>query len=69
LPSPGLIQRLRQIARDLGGTLVATRCPVELKAAVDVWGPPGDDFEVMRKLKTAWDPRGTLSPGRFLGGI
>jgi FAD linked oxidases, C-terminal domain len=65
----GLIARLRPIARDLGGSLVVTRCPAELKAEVDVWGPSGDDFEVMRKLKAAWDPKGTLSPGRFLGGI
>jgi glycolate oxidase FAD binding subunit len=69
LPSPSLIERLRQVARDLGGSMVITRCPAELKAKVDVWGPPGDDFEVMRKLKAAWDPKGTLSPGRFLGGI
>jgi glycolate oxidase FAD binding subunit len=48
---------------------VITHCPAELKAKVDVWGPPGDDFEVMRKLKAAWDPNGTLSPGQFVGGI
>jgi glycolate oxidase FAD binding subunit len=66
---PAFIQRLRHIARDLGGSMVITRCPAELKAEVDVWGPPGDDFEVMRKLKAAWDPKGTLSPGRFLGGL
>ena len=66
---PGLIGRLRHIAHDLGGSLAVTRCPAELKPALDVWGPPGDDFEVMRKLKAAWDPKGTLSPGRFMGGI
>lgn len=69
VPGSGLIDRLRQIAHDLGGSMVVTRCPAELKADVDVWGPPGDDFEVMRKLKGAWDPKGTLSPGRFVGGL
>ena len=44
-------------------------CPAELKAEIDVWGPPGDDFEIMRKLKHAWDPKGILSPGRFVGGL
>ncbi|HXJ96124.1 MAG TPA: FAD-binding oxidoreductase [Terriglobia bacterium] len=68
-PSPGFIHRLREIARDLGGSLVVTRCPAELKPKIDVWGPPGDDFEVMGKLKAAWDPKGTLSPGRFVGRI
>jgi len=68
-PNPGFMDRLRQVARDLGGSLVVTRCPAALKAQVDVWGPTGDDFEVMRKLKAAWDPKGTLSPGRFVGGL
>lgn len=67
--APGLISRLRQIARDLGGSLIVERCPAELKSQIDVWGPTRDDFEMMRKLKAAWDPKGTLSPGRFAGGL
>ena len=65
----GLIGRLRQAAEDLGGRLIIERCPPELKQKVDVWGPAGDDFEAMRKLKAAWDPKGILSPGRFVGGL
>ncbi|HEV3276646.1 MAG TPA: FAD-binding oxidoreductase [Terriglobia bacterium] len=68
-PNPALIARLRQTAQELGGSLVVTRCPADLKPAMDIWGPVGDDFEVMRKLKAEWDPKGTLSPGWFLGGI
>ena len=68
-PSPGLIETLRRAAVGLGGSLVVTRCPSELKAKVDVWGPPGDDFEMMRKLKAAWDHKSTLSPGRLVGGL
>ena len=68
-PSPDLIAKLRQVAAELGGSLVVARCPAELKSQIDVWGPPGDDFEAMRKLKSAWDPKGTLAPGRFFGGI
>ena len=41
----------------------------ELKPQIDVWGPPGDDFEIMRKVKQTWDPKGILSPGRFVGGL
>ncbi|HLW78452.1 MAG TPA: FAD-linked oxidase C-terminal domain-containing protein, partial [Terriglobia bacterium] len=65
----GLIEELRAAAVALGGALVVERCAPELKSQVDVWGPPGDDFEVMRQLKEAWDPKGILSPGRFIGHL
>ncbi len=64
-----LIGRLRDTAVDLGGALVIERCPADLKGGVDVWGAAGDDFGVMRKLKDAWDPKGILSPGRFVGSL
>ena len=62
-------ERLRDTAHSLGGTLVVERCPHQLKPQIDAWGPAGDDFEVVRKLKETWDPRGILSPGRFVGGL
>jgi len=70
--SPGivaLIGRLRGAAESLGGALVVERCPADLKARVEVWGAVGDDFGIMRKLKAAWDPKGILAPGRFVGGL
>ena len=63
------VRRLRSLAAGLGGTLVVEAAPSPAKSAVDVWGPVGDDFELMRKLKAAWDPHGVLAPGRFMGGI
>jgi glycolate oxidase FAD binding subunit len=62
------VPKLRRIARALGGTLVVESAR-ELKPQIDVWGPAGDDFEIMRKLKETWDPKGILSPGRFVGGL
>jgi glycolate oxidase FAD binding subunit len=64
-----VVNELRQIAQGLGGVLVVERCPVDLKSHLDVWGPAGDDFEVMRKVKAVWDPKGVLAPGRFVGGL
>jgi len=64
-----LAARIRKAAEDLGGSLVVEHCPPDLKSAIDVWGPAGDDFEAMRKLKAVWDPKGILSPGRFVGGL
>ncbi|HTV56407.1 MAG TPA: FAD-binding oxidoreductase [Terriglobia bacterium] len=66
---PELVAQLRKAAIGKGGSLLIVRCPSEMKKQIDVWGPPGDDFVLMRKLKEVWDPKGTLSPGRFLGGL
>jgi glycolate oxidase FAD binding subunit len=64
-----LLNRLREVAQSLGGVLVVERCPAELKSKLDVWGPVGDDFEVMKQVKAAWDPKGVLAPGRFVGKL
>ncbi len=69
LDAPEVIGKLRLVAENLGGALAVERCPDDVKAGVDAWGAPGSDLEVMRKLKQAWDPKGILSPGRFVGGL
>ena len=38
-------------------------------AQLDAWGTPGDTLAIMRAIKQQLDPKGTLNPGRFLGGI
>jgi glycolate oxidase FAD binding subunit len=60
---------LRKATQDFRGTLIIECGAVDLKSRVDVWGPAGDDLEAMRRMKAAWDPKGILTPGRFLGGI
>jgi len=65
----GLVNRLRQAATDLRGSLVIEQCPVELKKQLDVWGAAGDNFNAMRNLKSLFDPKDVLAPGRFVGGI
>jgi glycolate oxidase FAD binding subunit len=65
----GLVGRLRQAVADLGGTLIVEHCPLELKGHLDVWGATGNDIEAMRKMKSLWDPKEVLSPGRFVAGI
>ncbi|HEV2424043.1 MAG TPA: FAD-binding oxidoreductase [Terriglobia bacterium] len=69
IPSLATIEKLRRAAATLGGSTVVAHCPHDLKSKLDVWGPPGDDFETMRSLKAAWDPKSTLTPGRFVGGL
>lgn len=64
-----LIRRLRVAAQDLGGALMLERCHWDIKSRVDVWGPTGDDFSLMGKVKAAWDPKRILAPGRFVGRL
>ena len=63
------LESLRREAEDAEGSLVLQDAPARLKARVDAWGKAGDGFDVMKRLKAEFDPRGLCSPGRFLGGL
>lgn len=61
-------EQLRGELQSRGGSLVVLRRPAELYS-VDVWGGAGDTVPLMRAVKHQLDPRNTLNPGRFVGGI
>ena len=63
------VAQLRQRLEEWGGSLTVERAPAALKATIDVWGDPPGGLAIMQRLKQSLDPRGTLSPGRFVGGI
>src|SRR5262249_48090498 len=58
------VQSLRENA-----SVGVERCPVDLKREIDVWGEPGPSVALMRAIKAKLDPRSTLNPGRYVGGI
>lgn len=62
------VAQLRALATQAGGALVVENRPAAL-TGLDVWGPPGGPLKAMRAIKAEYDPRGTLNPGRFVGGI
>ena len=64
-----VLRDLREGLETSGGSLSLLRCPLELKKKIDVWGSPGDALQLMRSIKTQFDPTGVLNPGRFIGGI
>jgi glycolate oxidase FAD binding subunit len=43
--------------------------PAALRGRLDVWGAPPASLPTMRALKERFDPKRTLAPGRFVGGI
>jgi glycolate oxidase FAD binding subunit len=65
----GRLQAAREAVARLGGFLVMLDAPESVRDRVDVWGAEPAGFAVMQKLKQAFDPRGTLNPGRFVGSI
>jgi glycolate oxidase FAD binding subunit len=60
----GELQSLRANLENEGGSLT-----ILTKTSLDAWGSVGDTLPLMRALKQQLDPKGTLNPGRFAGGI
>jgi len=63
-----VLAALREELQRAAGSLVLLHRPAEL-LSMDTWGEPGDALPLMRALKMQFDPRNTLNPGRFAGGI
>jgi len=72
-PDPGaaldLLRYVRAQAESRQSNLVIWRAPAEVREQIDVWGDPGEGLPLMRQIKAQFDPKGTLNPGRFVGGI
>jgi glycolate oxidase FAD binding subunit len=63
-----VLHLLRPELEHMGGSLAVLHRPAAMPA-IDAWGSGGDAFPLMLSLKQQFDPRGTLNPGRFIGGI
>jgi glycolate oxidase FAD binding subunit len=63
------IAGLQNTAAELGGTSVVPFAPLDFKKRLSVWGPLRPDAELMRRMKTVFDPAGILAPGRHAGGV
>jgi FAD/FMN-containing dehydrogenase len=65
----GVLTRLDALVAGNGAHLVVERWPDAVAARVAVWRPLPPAFPLMRRVKEALDPRGTLAPGRFMGRL
>lgn len=63
-----ILEAFRQRMDSAGGSLVILGSS-PLASDIDAWGPAGDALPLMRAVKSQLDPRETLNPGRFVGGI
>ena len=68
-PSAEAVHGMRQDLRAIGGSLIVERASHQMKLTLDVWDYTGESLEIMRNLKTQYDPNGILNPNRFAGGI
>jgi FAD/FMN-containing dehydrogenase len=78
LPAPkgsddmSLVQAVRALLAEClnaGGNLVVQRAPAELKKALPIWGEPGSDMPLMKRIRVELDPLGVMNPGRFAVGL
>jgi glycolate oxidase FAD binding subunit len=60
------VAELRTELAGLGGYAVIEEAPAALAGAIDHWGPAPPGLDLMRALRTSWDPAGILNPGRYL---
>jgi len=61
-------EQLRADLQSRGGPLVVLLRPPDL-LSLDAWGNAGDSVPLMRSVKHQLDPKNTLNPCRFAGGI
>ena len=59
------LERLREKAEILGGSLVVEKASLEIKNEINAWGDFGSANELMKRVKQQLDPQVLLSPGRF----
>jgi glycolate oxidase subunit GlcD len=62
------LERLRQRAENLGGSLIVERAPLEIKNEFDAWGSFGSARDLMTRVKQQLDPENLFSPGRIFSG-
>jgi glycolate oxidase FAD binding subunit len=63
-----VLQTLRSQLEPAAGSLVVQYRSPEIPE-IEAWGNPGDSLPLMLSVKQQFDPRKTLNPGRFAGGI
>ena len=64
-----LVAAAHEVASRYDGSVAIDAASPLLKREIDVFGTLRSDFAIMKRLKEEFDPKRTLSPGRFVGRI
>ena len=67
-PDPAAAASAVAALRSACGSVVVVDAPLEVKHAVDVWGPVAAT-DLMHRVKDQFDPDHRINPGRFVDGI
>jgi FAD/FMN-containing dehydrogenase len=60
------VRDIRAGVEAAGGSLAILAAPDDFMRQVGAWGSPPATLDVMRRLKSAFDPDRILNPGRFV---
>lgn len=63
------ITKLRSLVEERKGYCIIQHAPLSLRKTVSVWGEPPVYFPLLAKIKQTFDPKGMLSPKRYVGGL
>ncbi len=64
-----VVANILTACREAGGNMVVLKSPGTMKSKLPVWGAAGTDYPAMKRIKEQMDPKGIMSPGRFIGGL
>jgi glycolate oxidase FAD binding subunit len=63
-------RRVRALVAEVEGSVIVARGAVDLRKAVDPWGPVEPRaLALMRAVRDEFDPGHVLNPGRYVGGL
>jgi glycolate oxidase FAD binding subunit len=61
----GAVKELREFSESAGGSLVVGEASPGVKSGIDVWGTIGSSLNMMKRIKSGFDPGNILNPGRL----